>query len=93
MSTATATATPTRGRILTAEERAARSAKALARYYALKNNKEFDNDLTKPVRFSEPPAGLHPVERRRLEDERTCLQRELANTQRGIKHLDDLLAA
>jgi hypothetical protein len=89
----TATATPARGRLLTVEERAARSAKALARYHALKTRTEFDNDLTKPVRFSEPPAGLHPVERRRLEDERVCLQRELANVQRGIKHLDDLLAA
>lgn len=54
---------------------------------------EFDPNLTKPVQFIAPPAGLHPVERRRLEDERSCLIRERDNVQRGIDYLTEKLAA
>ncbi len=55
---------------------------------------EFDPNLTKPVRFTAPPAGLHPAERQRLENERTCLIRERDTIQRAIEHIaDQLLAA
>ncbi|MBJ6145750.1 hypothetical protein [Hymenobacter sp. BT559] len=55
---------------------------------------EFDPKLLKPVHVSGPePTGLHPEDRQRLESERTCLQRELATTQRGIDRLTHLLAA
>jgi hypothetical protein len=40
-----------------------------------------------------PPPPMPAAERQRLESERTCLERELAATQRGIDHLNDLLAA
>lgn len=54
---------------------------------------EFDPNLTKPVRFVAPPAGLHPEERARLESERGCLYRELDTVQRGIDHITAQLAA
>jgi hypothetical protein len=53
---------------------------------------EFDLGLLKAVQFT-PPPPMHAAERKRLESERTCLERELATTQRGLDHLNKLLAA
>jgi hypothetical protein len=53
---------------------------------------DFDPDLLKPVAFA-PPPPRSAAEVARLKSERTCLERELATTQRAIDHIDDQLAA
>jgi hypothetical protein len=53
---------------------------------------EFDLGLLKAVQFT-PPPPMPAAERQRLESELSCLERELAATQRGINHFNDLLAA
>jgi hypothetical protein len=53
---------------------------------------DFDPDLLKPVVFQAPPPRS-AAEVARLKSERTCLERELATTQRAIDHIDDQLSA